>query len=183
MPVPDFSPGEVLTAAAMDSIGLWLVKTQTIGTGVSSVAVTSAFSSTYDNYLIVIDTQSSANSNLRMKLRNGATDKSANYFTGAFYFDMVGGGALNGEGSGGAVTTGFRIGAMNSAGIFTTFIQIGRPFTTTRTTVQVQPQATESYFRLMSGYHNENYSADGINVIPDSGTLTGGTIRVYGYRN
>jgi hypothetical protein len=54
MPVPDFSPGEVLTAAAMDSIGMWLIKTQTIGTAVSSVTVTGAFSADYDNYKIVV---------------------------------------------------------------------------------------------------------------------------------
>jgi hypothetical protein len=37
---PDFSSGAVLTAAQMNSVGLWLVKTQTVGTTVSSVAVT-----------------------------------------------------------------------------------------------------------------------------------------------
>jgi hypothetical protein len=37
---PDFSSGAVLTAAQMNSVGLWLVKTQTVGTAVSSVAVT-----------------------------------------------------------------------------------------------------------------------------------------------
>jgi hypothetical protein len=53
MPVPDFSPGEVLTAAAMDSIGLWLVKTQAVGsTPVASVTVSNAFTTDYDHYVI-----------------------------------------------------------------------------------------------------------------------------------
>jgi len=53
MPVPDFSPGEILTAGAMDSIGMWLVKTVTVGSGVTSIPVTDAFSASYDHYKIV----------------------------------------------------------------------------------------------------------------------------------
>jgi hypothetical protein len=56
--------GQVLTADSAEATGLkWttvpagltLVKSQTIGSAVTSVTVTSAFSSTYDNYLITID--------------------------------------------------------------------------------------------------------------------------------
>ena len=48
---PTFSSGSVLTAAQMNAVGLWLVKTQTVGTAVSSVSVTDVFSSNYDNNL------------------------------------------------------------------------------------------------------------------------------------
>ena len=51
---PTFSSGAVLTAAQMNSVGMWLVKTQTVGTAVSSVTVTGAFSADYDNYLILM---------------------------------------------------------------------------------------------------------------------------------
>jgi hypothetical protein len=54
MTYPTFAVGEILTAASMNAVGLWLVKTQTIGTGVSSVPVTGVFSSDYDNYKIVV---------------------------------------------------------------------------------------------------------------------------------
>ena len=48
-----YSSGDVLTAADLNqSSGLVLVKTQTIGSGVSSVTVSDAFSSTFDHYLI-----------------------------------------------------------------------------------------------------------------------------------
>jgi hypothetical protein len=77
MPVPDFSPGEVLTAAAMDSIGLWLVKTVTIGSAVTSVPVADAFSSTYDNYLITVNGGASSTPNeIRLRLGSSTT----NYF-------------------------------------------------------------------------------------------------------
>ena len=44
MSFPVFASGDVLNASDMNGVGLWLVKTQTIGTGVSSVVVTGAFS-------------------------------------------------------------------------------------------------------------------------------------------
>ena len=53
MPVPDFSPGEVLTASAMDSIGLWKLATVTATSG-STLDLTGVFSSDYDAYKIVL---------------------------------------------------------------------------------------------------------------------------------
>jgi hypothetical protein len=52
MPVPDFSPGEVLTAAAMDSIGLWHINTTTF-TAQTQVDFLNVFSSSYTSYRIV----------------------------------------------------------------------------------------------------------------------------------
>ena len=54
MTYPSFSAGEVFRAQDANAVGLWLVKSQTIGTGVSSVTVTDAFSADYDSYKIVI---------------------------------------------------------------------------------------------------------------------------------
>jgi len=53
--------------------GLTLVKTQTVSSGVSSVTVTDAFSSTFQNYRITITSgAASANGNIRMTI-GGAT--------------------------------------------------------------------------------------------------------------
>ena len=58
MAIKTFTTGEVLTAADTNTYlansGLVFVKQQTIGSGVSSVAVSDAFSATYDNYLITV---------------------------------------------------------------------------------------------------------------------------------
>jgi hypothetical protein len=69
-----WSSGEVLTAADLNAYaGLILVKTQTIGTAVSSVTVSDAFSSTFDNYLVAVDgVTSSTNTGATMYL-SGAT--------------------------------------------------------------------------------------------------------------
>jgi len=54
MAYPNFTAGDILNASDMNAVGMWLIKTQTIGTAVASVQVTGAFSSTYDNYLIQV---------------------------------------------------------------------------------------------------------------------------------
>ena len=49
-----YSSGDVLTAADLNaSSGLVFIKSQTIGSGVSSVTVTNVFSSTFENYKVV----------------------------------------------------------------------------------------------------------------------------------
>ena len=59
-----------------------LVKTQTIGTSVTSVAVTSAFSSTYDNYFITVNGgTNTGHGNIKVQL--GATTSA--YFIGGNY--------------------------------------------------------------------------------------------------
>jgi agmatine/peptidylarginine deiminase len=46
---------QLFTALGGDYPGLRLIKTQTIGTSVSSVSITNAFSATYDSYKIIIE--------------------------------------------------------------------------------------------------------------------------------
>jgi hypothetical protein len=175
MPVPDFSPGEVLTAAAMDSIGLWLVKTQTVGTGVSSVAVTDAFSADYDNYLVTVSGGVGSTA-AALTLQLGAT--TTNYYNSLVLTGW------NNTVSGSGTTTG------------TNFVRFG--FGTTNSlyahcTVLAPYLASHTFFRsdyMTSGvggsavgalFNSTQYTD--FTVLPASGTLTGGTIRVYGYRN
>lgn len=51
---PDFTAGTALAADSLNKVGLWLIKKQTIGTAVTSVAVTNVFSADYENYRIII---------------------------------------------------------------------------------------------------------------------------------
>ena len=57
MAIKTFTTGEVLTASDTNTYlansGLVYVKQQTVGSGVTSVTVTDAFSATYDNYKII----------------------------------------------------------------------------------------------------------------------------------
>jgi hypothetical protein len=178
MPVPDFSPGEVLTAAAMDSIGLWLVKTQTVGTGVSSVTVTGAFSANYDRYRITIDNiAASTGGDLRFQLGSANTQYYGIYnyqvstgTTQVFYQNNTANAYI-----GGLATSG-------SQGEQSITFDISQPNKATRTAWTGQAFGNNYYFNF--GYQladTTQYTA--FTIFPGSGTLTGGTIRVYGYRN
>jgi hypothetical protein len=80
MPVPDFSPGEVLTAAAMDSIGLWKVASVTATSG-TVVNIQNCFSANYDAYRVVItDFRTVSVSALFWQLANSGTPANSNYY-------------------------------------------------------------------------------------------------------
>lgn len=176
MPVPDFSPGEVLTAAAMDSIGLWLVKSQTIGTGVSSVTVTDAFSTKYDNYRITI-TKAGASASVSMCLNYGTS--AVSYFGIETYTQY----------SAGTITVANNnndtkqfIGLTDaSAASYNSSFDVFSPFlaSPTQLTGQYYGRGFIGYF---GGSHEVSNSYTSFKLFNESGTLTGGTITVYGYR-
>jgi hypothetical protein len=174
MPVPDFSPGEVLTAAAMDSIGLWLVKTQTIGTGVSSVPVTDAFSANYDNYLVTINGgAASSDGDMRMSLGASGTGYKnqilyATYNNTPLAFSPTAS-QWNYVGSSGTNELQARF-------------EVFSPFTTKFTKCSSQ-YANSAAFVTFGGIHEVAASYTGFTLTPSVGTLTGGIIRIYGYRN
>jgi hypothetical protein len=182
MPVPDFSPGEVLTAAAMDSIGLWLVKTQTVGAGVSSVIVTDAFSATYDNYLVVGNNIqfSALNDSVFLQMRVGSTTANTSYFYALGYWTYGGAAAVAASNNGPSFNNMAR---SLGAGDRTSFaITINGPFLTQKTTVGAWVTGTD-LTGSGSGYHNQATSYDQCVFSTLAGSMTGGTIRVYGLRN
>jgi hypothetical protein len=176
MPVPDFSPGEVLTAAAMDSIGLWLVKTQTIGTSVASVTVTGAFSADYENYLVqIVGGVASTEVALTMALTGSATGYYGGLMVVAYSGGAVSGGGVNNQASW------TYAGTANTTGIAMNATLLG-PFLTKNTVIQAgyaAPSGTAA--GVFNGYHASAASYTGF-TLGVAGTLTGGTIRVYGYR-
>jgi hypothetical protein len=91
MPVPNFSPGEVLTAGAMDSIGLWKVASASFS-GITTGApldVNSVFSSDYTNYLLLLRcAQTVANGSTVIRMRTVAAQENGsvyNYGWGGAY--------------------------------------------------------------------------------------------------
>ena len=159
--------------------GLVLVKTQTIGTTVGSVAVTDAFSATYDAYKIVITGGVSSASPATLRLTLGATV--TNYYwaqNGRTYADADNSGA-----SGGA-SVAWRAGG-GSPKTLNMNVEIVGPFLTEETYFTGQyvfPTTTGSTLNV-AGFLDNTTSYTGFTVTPDSGTLTGGTIRIYGYAN
>jgi len=167
------------TVFGLPSAGLTLVKTQTIGSAVSSVTVTGAFSATYDNYLVTISGGvASTTTGLNLTLGSTATG----YYRGGNFTSYTG-------------TTVSGINSSNasswlSASLGTTTSIDGRfelydPFLTKNTKIRATYVSTvtngESY--VFGGFLNDSTSYTAFTLTTTSGTLTGGTIRVYGYRN
>lgn len=155
--------------------GLELVKTQTVGTTVASVTVSDCFSSTYDNYKITVNgCLGSVDSNLLCQL-SGITGTVYNQlghyqqWGTAAPFDYA------------ALSTVFIAGNTNS-NPSSMDVEIKNPFLSVRKFgIVVSQNANNQY--TFPFYINSTTSATGFTLTPGSGTMTGGTIRVYGYRN
>jgi len=173
-----YYPSAVTAAAS----GLTLISATTIGTTVASVAISNAFSGTYDNYRIIV---------------SGGVASTG----GAGYFYLGTGGlpasgyyrfSLSGVYSGTTVT-----GNNTSNGL-----AWGGTFAGTTTSLNADLEmygpnlAKNTHFKAFASrsqttetvIHTGGYLADttqytGFTFAPDSGTLTGGTVRVYGYSN
>ena len=173
---PDFTTGAVLTAAQMNAVGLWLVKTQTVGTGVTSVAVTDAFSTDYENYLVTYNGATTATGQC-LQIQLGAT-------TTGYYGTMIYAGYATGTVA--AVSDNNTAnwthcsGGVNSATNLEATIM--RPFASATTSIS-SPYQDGANAGHKSGFLDNSTSYTGFTLIVGSGqNITAGTIRVYGYR-
>lgn len=164
-------------AAAGGSSGLTLISTTNVGSGVSSVTVSSAFSATYDNYFIQIAGVDSTNNGADMYLTFGAT--TTNYYCSA-YFDR----ATTGTASTSRVSNGANIivGTSDTNDDTTSTIWVKSPNLTKATTVNGLFNAGQ-FSGWFGGQLANTTSYTAFTIAPSGGTLTGGTIKVYGYQN
>jgi len=161
------------------SSGLNFIKSQVIGTTVASVEVTDAFSATYDTYLITVS-GGVCSSGALISLKLGAT--ATGYYMA---------GSVNEFSTGSATgVAGDNTAAFLRAGIGgTTFINMNvvlqNPFASTLTQIhsQVVNAVTAGNAGNFGGFLNNSTSYTAFTLTPSSGTMTGGTIRVYGYAN
>jgi hypothetical protein len=183
MPVPDFSPGEVLTAAAMDSIGLWKIASATATSG-SSLVMNDVFSDLYTNYRITVTHTSDATASQVTFILGAAT---ASYRYGVLYIPTNTGTAIGRTGSG--ITTasnayfGLRADSGNKAA---GTIDIFEPFVTGQTSWNVASTHAVSNNALGpyvgGGWHAASASHTSITFSLSAGTMTDFTATVYGYR-
>ena len=192
MPVPVFTTGEVLTAANMNAVGLWRVTgctvtsaggtaatasngVITIGTGNTSVTVNNAFSSDYDNYLITINGESSNQTRTDLTMTLGAS-------TASYYSQLV---------YGAYASTPLATAANNAAA----WKWVGSCLTdSVAASITVMNPNRAEFTRYTapwwadvdagngSGVHLVATAYTSFTIAPAVGTITGGQIRVYGYR-
>jgi len=173
-----FSSGDVLTASDLNAYaGLILVKTQTVGTAVSSVTVTGAFSSTFENYRIVVNSSTSDNSAMLFGLVSGG----ANWYGNRL--EMIN-----------TLTTTTAI-ASGSGG--TTNAEVGRGGNARQSFISIDVYSPALSFRkgVTGNYYGSGYNGTFGYESPDAavrtgfvlsrttGTFNSGNIRVYGYNN
>ena len=167
------------TVFGLPASSLSLISTTTIGTAVSSVAVTGVFSSTYDNYLVTV-MDGVASGSIYCNFQLGATVAG---YRAAGSFNAYNAGSVSAHTNNNTAnwtnivggTTASLHGAISLFGpnlaknthmAFTSSqsVNIGSSFTG-------------------GGYVDSATQYTGFTIITQSGTLTGGTIRVYGYQN
>jgi hypothetical protein len=166
---------QLFTALGGNYPGLRLVKKQTIGTSVASVTVTNAFSATYQQYRIVI---------------NGGTNSAQNYgrlILGASNTQYYYGGPGWGYAGGGSGVNGNNDSSFNtvwyapSANFLDCNIELKNPFLTQYTGINFSFANSAIGGFVGAGEHKVAASYTDFTLAPLSGTMTGGTIYVYGY--
>lgn len=172
-----FVAGNVLEAQQLnDSFaavgGLRLLKKQTIGSAVSSVQVTGAFSADYDHYRIALS-GGTMSTGAAITLTLGATVTGYSYWqfarqTGSF----VSADAVN--------TTSMAFGYGTTA-LKNGVVEVFSPFAADETQFMNGGLMTTGAYYTFGGYLNNTTSYTDFTITASTGTLTGGTIYVYGY--
>jgi len=161
--------------------GLELIKVQTVGSAVGSVTVTDVFSATYHNYKIVYSGGVSS-SFTDTAIYLGSTLPANGYYSSYVHAVFSSGSALNAPTVNGQY---IRYVGISASGVMSCAIEVTSPFESKITTITAPHVYTSSggYAGIQVGFHDSSASFTSFTLMPASGTFTGGTVKVYGYRN
>ena len=186
MPLTTYTAGEVLTASSLNAnfsfaaqSGLVLIKTQTIGSAVSSVEVTGAFSSTYDDYKIMIS-GGTTSATSAITLQMGAT--TTGYYAG--YNRVVYATGASSPAADNNAANWTQAGNKDTDAIHMN-VEIQAPNLAKKTVItgNFGYPVTSGLGAGFGGFLNNTTAYTAFTIASASGTMTGGTIRVYGYAN
>jgi hypothetical protein len=162
--------------AWVPAFGLTQILSQTIGTGVSTVTVSSAFSTSFDAYkVIVTDFVNSAAPNIYVKFNNSAGFTYQSVLT---YFGYTS--TVNVNQNLNASNLGIQIGLGATSSTSMEF-DVLSPFLSRRTGVRSSSMQSSNP-AISIGMDTNEASQTGFTITFSSGTITGGTVRVYGYK-
>jgi hypothetical protein len=171
-----------MNTAITTGVGLVPILTQTIGTAVSSVTVSNAFSATYDSYKIIVFNATGSASGFEVYIKfNNSTGST--YCMGASLVSINAGTIVNNIANN--VSSGIGV-ATTGSGNYSFTSDVFNPFAAASTHVSINYSAnsgaTTKYTGYGAGFDTNAVSQTGFSIVPFSGTLTGGTIQVYGYK-
>jgi len=156
--------------------GLVLVSATTIGSAVASVTVSNAFSATYDAYKIIITGGASSAANPGLRLTLGAT--ATGYAMTVLYSDYNN----TPSAAGSSNQSSWLYAGEGSPTTLSMNVELLNPYLTEYTFISGGSHSTGGA-GCVGGYLNNTTSYTAFTVTPSTGTLTGGEIRVYGYKN
>jgi hypothetical protein len=172
------------TALGTKKAGMVLLNTTSFS-GVASQAVNSVFSSTYQNYRILINIASSTGdiNAIGMKLRVSTTDTSTNY-NSVRVFSKGATPASAGEDILGTDEWFIGESDKDQNGASAIAMDLFSPNEARSTNFQLSASTSdgEFYCHFICGIQSSSTQFDGFNIINSAGNTTG-TIRVYGYNN
>jgi len=171
---------ELVTTVTCSSGGTASNGIVTIGSAVSNVVIATAFSSTYDNYRIIFSgfAGSSNGAAAYLKLNNST---GSTYF-GNMIYNVGTTSAIGGVSAANGASNGFFAHTISSTGTMTLDGMLNAPFLAV-TSNFVGNYSGRNYNGQFSTHDSNAASSTGFTFAPAGGTITGGQIRVYGYRN
>ena len=157
--------------------GLVFVKSQAVGSGVGSVTVSSAFSATYDNYVVVYQGGTvSTPANINLALGSSTTT----YFQSLVY-GQYSDTAPSFAGTNNNRTSWAWAGGGDTNSVFVN-VTLMAPFLSYYTRLLGGTYNGPNASGWTSGIHKTASSYTAFTITPEAGTLSGGTVSVYGYR-
>jgi hypothetical protein len=181
MPVPDFSPGEVLTAAAMDSIGLWKVASGTLSGTTTNFQ--GCFTTNYDNYLIEMEgLQLNTTGDIFCRFLNGSTPDAGNYRYAYVGLKSTNTAFNDANNSATAGYIGYASGISEPNGGVTMTVYNPKRVSRSMLTSQVYGYSGEWYSRFGGTQRNDATSHDGIQFTTLGAQTMTGNVTIYGLR-
>jgi len=149
--------------------------TVTMNAAITSITISGAFSALYDNYLVTVS-GGSASTNLSIGIQLGAT------VTGYAYSFLYTSYASTPLAVGVGSDTYFVYGGSGTTSTLAMNCNIQNPFLTEQTHFQ-GATANGAFAGIGAGYLNNTTSYTDLVLKASTGTMSNGSIRVYGYRN
>jgi hypothetical protein len=146
-------------------------------TGVTSISLNGVFSSTYDNYFVVMrSTVASGSTTWDLRMRLAGSDAATGY---AYQRLTANGGAITGVYNA-SLTSGW-LGYVHTSSS-SLQVNLFAPALAAQTNYHSQTFDTTDGSAFMGGAHTTATAYDGVTFIPGASNASG-TVRIYGYRN